>query len=232
MYYEDMYSQLVQPNLGVVVNVGECLKYVREAFGAPAGTEYAWEGWENAKLKHTGSDFPADVKVPIWFSYVTGGADEGHVAINVPGVGIYSSPWQGGLGHYIAPSVAELIRIYSDNGAHEMALVGWSEDVNGLQVVEAIAPPTAPSPAPDTGLIDHKGTATVTVGPINVRTAPSTTASVVAQYAVGQTFTYDGYIITDGYVWLSYISTSGARHYVAEGPNDGNEANVWVKGGI
>lgn len=208
--------------------------YVREAFDAPGGVDYAWEAWENVKLKHTGSDFPTDVSVPIWFSYITGGADEGHVAINVPGIGIYSSPWQGGLGHYIAPSVAELIRIYSDNGAHSMALQGWSEDINGVRVVEAVAAPTLPSagPLPDTGSIAHKGTATVTVASLNVRTEPSTSAAVVAHYVAGQTFTYDSYIITNGYVWLSYMSTSGARHYVAEGPNDGNEANVWLTGGI
>jgi hypothetical protein len=227
------YKQLVVPNLGVNVAVGNCLMYVREAFGAPAGTEYAWEGWENATLKHTGSDFPADVSVPIWFSYIIGGADEGHVAINVPGVGIYSSPWQGGLGHYVARSVAELICIYSDDGEHPMALVGWSEDVNGLRVVEAVTPSvTTTSPVPDTGLVDHKGTATVTVASLNVRSEPSTTASIVATYVSGQTFNYDSYIITSGYVWLSYISTSGVRHYVAEGVNNGIESDVWVSGGV
>ena len=50
---------------------------------------------------------------------------------------------------------------------------------------------------------------------INVRDYPSTQGSVVAQYHVGESVIYDSYVINDGYVWLSYISYSGPRRYVA-----------------
>ena len=223
-----MYNQLIQPNLSVVGTVGDCLAYAREMFSAPGGVEWAWQAWENAQYKHTDQNFPANCDVPMWYSY---NGTEGHVTVNVSGRGIYSSPWQEGTTNAVLQSVADVERIYG------VTYVGWSEDINGVRVCEPVPAATlsatpSPAPAANTGLVDHTGTATVTVGPINVRTAPSTTAPIVAQYGVDQTFNYDSYIITDGYVWLSYMSVSGTRHYVAEGPNDGNEANVWVSGGI
>jgi len=52
-------------------------------------------------------------------------------------------------------------------------------------------------------------------GTINVRSAPSTSASVVATYSAGQTFTYDSYVDSEGTRWVSYVSYSGERRYVA-----------------
>lgn len=49
----------------------------------------------------------------------------------------------------------------------------------------------------------------------NVRTAPSTSSTVVAQYYAGQSFSYDSYTVQNGYKWYSYISYSGQRRYVA-----------------
>lgn len=50
---------------------------------------------------------------------------------------------------------------------------------------------------------------------INVRDHPSTSGNILAQYVSGQNFVYDSYVVNNGYVWLSYIATSGARRYVA-----------------
>lgn len=50
---------------------------------------------------------------------------------------------------------------------------------------------------------------------INVRAFPGTQGNVLAQYTNGENFTYDSYVINDGYVWLSYVASSGSRRYVA-----------------
>lgn len=58
---------------------------------------------------------------------------------------------------------------------------------------------------------------------LNVRSSPSTSASMVAQYKRGQTVNLDDwYQIADGYVWARYTgATSGKKRYVAVGPATG-----------
>ena len=58
---------------------------------------------------------------------------------------------------------------------------------------------------------------------LNIRTAPSTSASVVGSYAPGESLTYDHVYIRSGYAWARYISYSGQYHYVAMGRMDGEE---------
>lgn len=49
----------------------------------------------------------------------------------------------------------------------------------------------------------------------NIRSAPSTSSAIVGLYNQGQGFYYDSKVKAGGYVWLSYISYSGYRRYVA-----------------
>ncbi|MDW5612029.1 Ig-like domain-containing protein [Mycolicibacterium sp. D5.8-2] len=72
------------------------------------------------------------------------------------------------------------------------------------------------------------GTGTV-VTLVNVRNDPSTNGPVIAQYSPGQTFNYDSWVIGNGYYWLSYVSYSGTRRYVAEATLD--HSIVYVRGG-
>lgn len=66
---------------------------------------------------------------------------------------------------------------------------------------------------------------TVTTNVLNVRNEPSTIGNdPVDTYTRGEKINYDGYIITNGYVWISYISNSGTRRYVA--------ARKWENGTI
>lgn len=50
---------------------------------------------------------------------------------------------------------------------------------------------------------------------INVRTNPTTKADAVATYSKGEYVNYDTVVIGDRYNWISYISTSGERRYMA-----------------
>lgn len=73
------------------------------------------------------------------------------------------------------------------------------------------------------------GTFRVAYG-LNVRDAPSTSATTVAYYNGGQSFTYDTKVEANGYLWASYVSYSGARRYVAmknlsNGTTYGNDSN-------
>lgn len=55
-------------------------------------------------------------------------------------------------------------------------------------------------------------------------------SKAIDYYEKGSRINYDSYYKSEGYVWISYISYSGERRYVAIGPNDGDTGNVWGKG--
>lgn len=90
----------------------------------------------------------------------------------------------------------------------------------------------SPKPAPKkpSGRIKKSGQATVIVGKLNVRTDASTKAKVAATYKKNESFNYDSYIDKNGYRWLSYVSYSGARRYVAQRTSD--KKTNFVKGGV
>ena len=56
---------------------------------------------------------------------------------------------------------------------------------------------------------------TVGVDKLNIRNAPSLNSEVVGTYENGEEFNYMDFCYADGYEWLSYISNSGVRRYVA-----------------
>ena len=56
---------------------------------------------------------------------------------------------------------------------------------------------------------------TVGVDKLNIRNAPSLNSEVVGTYEKGEEFNYMEFCYAEGYEWLSYISNSGVRRYVA-----------------
>lgn len=78
------------------------------------------------------------------------------------------------------------------------------------------------------------GSYTVMASELNIRSAPSTSASVVGSYARGGKVVLDDwYKITDGYVWGKYTAYSGKTRYVAVGKPTGgyDPSDYLVKGG-
>ena len=69
--------------------------------------------------------------------------------------------------------------------------------------------------------VDENGKFTVTVPAINVRTKPSISGEIVSSYSKGEVVYYDSYVIKEGFVWISYISYSNERRYMAVGSHDG-----------
>lgn len=85
---------------------------------------------------------------------------------------------------------------------------------------------TTSSTAIPAGFTKESATFTVTVGSINVRDKASTSGTVVAKYKKGQSVKYDCYKADqNGYVWISYISATGVRRYMACGVSQ-NYKNV------
>ena len=74
----------------------------------------------------------------------------------------------------------------------------------------------------------ENGRFTINVPSINVRTKPSKLGKIVSVYHKGERVFYDSYVIKEGFVWISYISYSNERHYVATGTHNGSErTSTW-----
>lgn len=81
---------------------------------------------------------------------------------------------------------------------------------------------STPTPAPaNNNVTIIPRTYKVNVDTLNVRSAPSVNAEVVAQYHYGQTVNLaEGGTIADGYIWAHYTGGSGKTRYVALAPAD------------
>lgn len=217
------WKQIVSPNVNAAARAGYCLEYVDNTFGAPHISDTAKHSWQLAVGRgtaHADRNLPP-VSVPVYFSWYgnVGGvsSDYGHVVTYVPGEGFYSVNWHTS-GHQVFPSIDAVTT------ALPGTYLGWAEEVDTLRVAQYEADPIIQS-----GLISHaSGRATVLVDQLNIRNDPTTSAALQGYYSKGQTFNYDGFIDGDGHRWLTYISYSGTRRYVAENGSDG----AYVSGGI
>ena len=64
---------------------------------------------------------------------------------------------------------------------------------------------------------------------IDVRNEPTAKGTPVATYGKGDRVNYDSYVVANGYVWISYVSNSGTRRYMAIGEHDGyRRTSTWV----
>lgn len=89
----------------------------------------------------------------------------------------------------------------------------WTSVLRYVGDNTSVSKPTSQSKS--SGWIKDESWYGVTEAICNVRSAPSTKASVVAQYGEGEKIYYDSVYEGDGYRWISYISYSGVRRYVA-----------------
>jgi len=223
--------QKTTPNLGAPATRGWCLKFVDDAVSAPnrKPTAQAAFNTEKANGNIREGEPPVGVWVPIFFSLNKGAyAGLGHVAwaFNHGNgwIEIHDSETRPGA-RAVYRNINEVLAWF---GNFAPQYLGWSYWVDGVQAVEDYVPASNM-----TGQrVAAKGTATVLVDALNVRNEPNNEAAIAAVYGKGQTFNYDSYIVADGFVWLSYLSFSGVRRYIAEGPDDDNDNNVWVSGGV
>lgn len=157
-----MWTQLVAPDTSVKANAGMCLAFVQSVYGAPVRYRSAWDAWQATTQKHT--DQLPTVSVPVWFShYGTYGQPPsyenwGHVVAYVPSRGFLSSPGRGYGSEWLA-TIEEVERRFNSK------YVGWSEDINGLQVATGSNSPV------DSGFIFGEEMRVVVGQPSNRRVA-------------------------------------------------------------
>jgi hypothetical protein len=127
-----MFTQLVAPQV-VDDNAGMCLRFAQSVYGAPVKYASAWDAWNATTLKHLDRNLPP-VSVPLWFSHygTYGGvyANWGHVVAYFPDRAQFLSSPPNGYGHAWLNSIEEVERMFNST------YVGWSEDLNGLQIAQ------------------------------------------------------------------------------------------------
>lgn len=141
------WNQTTTVNTGVQAEAGWCLSFAKDVLTAPAGVPTAWDSWEMAQSKHYDRDFPS-VAVPCYFSHM-GDYDGsgvirnwGHVVVWIPGSGFLSSPGSG-YGQQWFGSIEQIESYF------RCTFVGWTEDINGMRVVEWVEDGGKnPAPAP------------------------------------------------------------------------------------
>lgn len=185
--------------------------YARNVYGIPAADTNTIDGYaasvytarydrsqtlQNAFTRETGNYTPSYGDVAFW-----NGNGMNHVAIVVKDNGngtlntMSQNPNKAG---YVTLSKAGIIGYFHPRTAN------------------------TPTPTPSNNNVTIIArTYKVDVDTLNVRSAPSTSAQVVAQYHYGQTINLaEGGVIADGYIWAHYTGGSGATRYVALAPAD------------
>ncbi|WP_290033904.1 GH25 family lysozyme [Ligilactobacillus cholophilus] len=144
--------------------------------------------------------------------------------------GIYPAPFE-----YFPSTDGVCIWQFSDNGDGTIKNLDYNIDLTGITKKGYT---TSNEPTTQTPVVEEvekeetvtntnedyaqKGTFTANTT-LNIRTAPSTSASVVGTYAPGESLVYDHVYIKGKYVWLRYMSYSGSYHYVCAGILGGDE---------
>lgn len=136
-----LYRSLVDPDLNVQGQAGWCLTMTKSVFRAPAGFRTAFISWQAAKYKHETRELP-NVAVPLYFSWIdpSDGENVGHVVAFIPGKGFLSSPGKG-FGQQWFQSIVAVENYF------RCKFLGWTEDINGKRVAEAVAS-AVPTPKP------------------------------------------------------------------------------------
>ena len=223
------FRQKYTPNVRVAGQRGWCLKYVDDAGNAPARrptAKAAYEAERKAKRIRTSTP-PKGVWVVGFLSFGRVYQDYGHVFLMKYLGGdryeIRDSETAAGA-RAVYTSITSIKQWFAN---YAPAYLGWSTHCDGRQYAHWVKP--APKPAPKRKA--KRGTATLLVNGLNVRNKPSLSGKVVAVYKKkGEKFNYDSYIDAEGYRWLSYISWTGQRRYVAQASKD--KKTKYVKGGV
>ena len=171
---------------------------------------------------HTGADY---VKSTVKWQVGDILVSDTHVVVVVSGI----SPSGGGSVSAVVGNIDELARAviagrYGNGDARRAALGDKYEPVQ--RRVNELLNGTANAAGTSTGVARViAGTYKVVCDSLNVRSAPSLGASVVADYERGERIYSIGadVVEVDGYVWAHYIAYSGATRYVAIGTADSSE---------
>ena len=140
------------------------------------------------------------------------------------------TPTYGDVAFWNGSGMNHVAIVVKDNGNGTLSAMSQNPNKAGYVTLSKVgiigyfhprsASAPAPAPANNTVTIIPR-TYKVNVDTLNVRSAPSTSAQVVAQYHYGQTVNLaEGGVIADGYIWAHYVGASGATRYIALAPAD------------
>lgn len=152
------YKKLVAPNYGYHEYAGNCLPMAQKVVGAGGGPHSATAAANATRYQHHDRALPGDAPAVVWLShwgtytdYRDGRAkyeNWGHVVFWEPTAfggagGFFSSPRNGyGAGEWFR-SIADVENAFASSYRF------WSEDINGVRVIEPAAPKhAAPTAAP------------------------------------------------------------------------------------
>ena len=140
------------------------------------------------------------------------------------------TPSYGDVAFWNSAGMNHVAIVVKDNGDGTLNTMSQNPNKAGYVTISKTGiigyfhPRTANTPAPtpnNNNATIIPRTYKVNVDVLNVRSAPSTSAQVVAQYHYGQTVNLAaGGVIADGYIWAHYVGGSGATRYVALAPAD------------
>lgn len=143
---EMAYKQVTAPNTTVQDGAGWCLRHTQSVFASPVAFPSARKAWDGQKGRHTDIP-PLGISVPIWFDhYGTYGSPAfwdnwGHVATRLPDGRVLTSPFYSNYGSEIYESIDRMARSMPGGATY----LGWSEHMNGKQVVQ-YERPNKPTP--------------------------------------------------------------------------------------
>lgn len=152
------YAILVQPAYWHLEYAGNCLPMAQKTVGAPGGPHSATAAANATQFQHHDRALPGDAPAAVWLShwgtytdYRTGQLsyeDWGHVVMWEPtafgGAGGFFSSRRNGYGE------GEWFRTIEDIELNFAASYRfWSEDINGVRVIQPAPPPAPPAPPPE-----------------------------------------------------------------------------------
>lgn len=182
---------------------GWCQRWAEQGFGLNGLYSSAFAAWKAVPKKRGGLPKHDGNYYLVYFDGWFYGARYGDVAVYRNG-----KVWSGSAVKWRSGGSFAAYRQWIGT-----PYLGWSEFCGARRI--ATIPVAKPKPKPAPKRIAKKGRATVIANTLNVRNKPEAKGTPVAKYKRGEKFNYDSYIDTNGYRWLSYISRSKVRRYVA-----------------
>lgn len=218
----------VTVDTSVQVDSGWCLSLAESCTGAPHLYPTAKEAANNSDL-HADRDYPTDAVVALFWDWTSksDGIDYGHVVINVPGQGLFSSPKNWGQhGNDWYGSIDEVSNWLS------ATYLGWSPTLAGLTLSTYVADGATPAAAP----ADTANQRTAGADGAHRRAEPNTTSeNLQPDLEAGAVGNFVGWIhgedVSGNDVWYQGVSGnwfwSGAfTDSSTNGIADGNPAPV------
>lgn len=183
-----MSTQIVQPDLGIKGAAGYCLSVAEDVGHTPHAYDYALEAWNSSSSSnHPNEQPPSDVCVVVYWSYYDKNDNVwyGHVAWNIPGSGVYTSPFNISYGSEWYPSIQAMTDRINKISEAQSVYLGWSESLAGVKLVDITQ--SVPAASNQRQVINSSG--------VNGRSAPNTDASVIKGYEKGDILDFKGYVV-------------------------------------